>query len=164
MPRKKSQAKSTSTPVVGAHLFSLLREGVLIVIITFSLFLFLSLLTYHQTDPGWSNLISLSHVRNAGGMVGAYLADFFLSLLGYWAFILPLLLSYMVWFFYRHRHQAKVELPFGLLSLATKMVGFLLVMLTGTAIAALCWSHEVSRLPYHAGGILGSVIENFIGF
>ncbi len=159
MPRKNAQAKPASNQVVSTQVFSILREGALIVTVTFSLFLFLALLTYHRSDPGWSNSVTIAKIQNAGGQVGAYLSDLFLCLLGYWAFVLPVLLSYLAWFLYRHRHRAKGQLSFSLLTFAIKLSGLFLVVLSGTALASLFWSHRSSPLPFHAGGIVGSLLE-----
>lgn len=55
--------------------------------------LFLSLLTYHPSDPSW-NLASSGVPQNLFSTQGAYVADFFFQFLGSIAFIIPLFLVF----------------------------------------------------------------------
>ncbi|MFB6359204.1 MAG: DNA translocase FtsK 4TM domain-containing protein, partial [Thiohalorhabdaceae bacterium] len=68
---------------------SLVRETLSIGLLVAVGFLLLALLTFHPDDPGWS--LAASHrIQNAGGPVGAYLADVLLSFLGFGAYVLVL--------------------------------------------------------------------------
>src|SRR3989338_626803 len=87
------------------HMHHRLREGLLIVIAALSVFLFIALLTYHRTDPGWSNTGLSEHIANAGGRVGAYFADVLLYLFGYMGYVFPVMLFYAAWIFYRGRQE-----------------------------------------------------------
>ncbi len=58
----------------------------------------LSLITYQLSDPGWSHASRAgAEVANAGGQVGAYLADTLYFAFGYLAYLLPLALVYGAW-------------------------------------------------------------------
>ncbi|TXH72425.1 MAG: DNA translocase FtsK, partial [Lysobacteraceae bacterium] len=62
------------------------------------LYLLVSLFTFSAQDPGWSHSGSITApLQNAGGRVGAWLADVLLYLCGYVAFLLPLILGAVAW-------------------------------------------------------------------
>ena len=56
----------------------------------FGALLFLSLLTYRADDPSW-NVVQTGPAKNAAGIVGAYLSDFFLQFFGKGAYVLAFL-------------------------------------------------------------------------
>ena len=71
-----------------------LREGAFIGMSAVCLYLLLSLASYTPDDPGWSATGSTDYVSNAGGPAGAWLADVFFSLIGYLAYLFPLMLAW----------------------------------------------------------------------
>jgi S-DNA-T family DNA segregation ATPase FtsK/SpoIIIE len=74
------------------------RDIALIMIAPFLLYLLVCLFTFSPTDPGWSHSGSVTApLQNAGGRVGAWLADVMLYLCGYVAFLLPLILGAVAW-------------------------------------------------------------------
>ena len=61
----------------------IIREGFLIGLVSICAFLVLALATYSDADPGWSKTgVNGVGIENAGGPVGAWLADVFFSLFG----------------------------------------------------------------------------------
>ena len=67
-----------------------------------SIFLILSLATYSAQDPSLSRTASdLEAVRNAGGVIGAFLAGFLVELFGMGSWIVPLLTAYAACFLLR---------------------------------------------------------------
>ncbi len=76
----------------------LVRDIPLIMIAPFLLYLLVCLFTFSPQDPGWSHSGSVTApLENAGGRVGAWLADVLLYLCGYVAFVLPLILGAIAW-------------------------------------------------------------------
>jgi len=61
-----------------ARLAGLVREARWLLLGALALYLFLVFATYVRTDPGWSHSSGDALARNAGGVVGAYVADVFL--------------------------------------------------------------------------------------
>ena len=76
--RRKKDAQGRFTHQVSRGL----REGALLILGAVAIFLLVSLVTYHPLDPGWSSSGAVSRIQNAGGLVGAWLADVLLYLLG----------------------------------------------------------------------------------
>lgn len=131
-----------------------LREGALFIFGAVAIYLAVSLLSYHATDPGWSRSGSLGPVENIGGVVGAWFADVFLYLFGYFSYLFPMMVAYSGWLLFKGRkfEHAPNTPEFGLRSL-----GFALTVLAGCGLAALHVGSPTS-LPLNAGGILGDVV------
>ena len=115
------------------YLASRVREGTFIGVTAACLYLLMALLTYSERDPGWSATGSDAPVSNLGGPTGAWLADVFFSLVGYAAYLCPLLLAYRALVLLLHRHDLK---PFDWTTFGIRALGLVLVMIAGTALAA----------------------------
>jgi S-DNA-T family DNA segregation ATPase FtsK/SpoIIIE len=133
-----------------------LREGAFIGVSAVCLYLLLALMTYNPQDPGWSATGSNSKISNLGGPTGAWLADVFFSLVGYAAYLFPVLLAYRALIILLERHEDK---HFDWLTFGIRALGLVLVMIAGTALAAMNDTGH-SGLPQGAGGILGQAIGN----
>ncbi len=66
-----------------------------IFLISFSLFLFVSIYTYNPNDPGIGRLIGKSEIANFFGFWGAIFSSIFLTLFGKLSFFLVIFLSYL---------------------------------------------------------------------
>ena len=142
------------------HIQHRLSEGMLILIICASAFLLLSLGSYHRSDPGWSHLINATQVANSGGRVGAWMADLFLYMFGYLAYLFPLMLCYASWLFYLHKHRYDDEEDQRLVLsvLMLRSAGFMIVLCTGCALIEIHVSRMLQQMPFESGGLLGNVI------
>ena len=58
-------------------------------------------MSYHPSDPGWSHSGQVDPVLNQGGRVGAWIADVFLYLFGYMAYLFPIMVAYSGWLLFR---------------------------------------------------------------
>ena len=153
MPQATQRKDSGSTLV--AHIGRSLREGALYVFTALALYWVVSLMTYHPNDPGWSYAGPAARAGNAGGRVGAWLADVFLSLFGYLAYFFPLMVWSAGWVLYRWRPQQR----FDALHFMLRVVGAVLALGAGTGLATL-HVRAFSALPLNSGGILGEVVAN----
>jgi S-DNA-T family DNA segregation ATPase FtsK/SpoIIIE len=133
-----------------------LREGAFIGVSAVCMYLLLALMTYSPRDPGWSATGTGGKIVNLGGPTGAWLADVFFSLVGYAAYLFPLLLAYRAVIILLERHKDK---GFDWLTFGIRALGLVLVMIAGTALAAMN-DAGTSGLPQGAGGILGQAISN----
>lgn len=158
--KKKIQLNEKGSTTARLHLRYRIREGSLILALAFSIFLFIALVTYHRSDPGWSHTVDVAHVINAGGRAGAWIADFFLYMLGYLAYIFPLMLSYTAWIFYRDRHEEQEHKnePLKWPLLCIRVIGFILILCAGSAMVFMLKHSSVVNLPLNTGGILGTVV------
>lgn len=129
----------------------ILKEGALIGLVAVCLYLIMALVSYSPADPGWSKTGS-ADIQNAGGAFGAWLSDVFFSLFGYMSFLFPVLIAYRAWLVFRERSNPA---PFDPVVLGLRCVGFILVMLTTTAMTSLYFGSD-SLLPFSNGGVLGA--------
>ncbi|MFI4955188.1 MAG: DNA translocase FtsK [Gammaproteobacteria bacterium] len=163
--RSKVKEEPVQQSLWGNHLQQRLREGQLILLCALALFMVVSLGTYHPADPGWSHAALSDQINNAGGWIGSWLADIFLLLLGYLAYLLPVMLAYSGWTVFRewnnpdfsHRHL-----------LLIRTGGFILVFLSGTALMHLHFPEFGQTFPVGSGGALGVFVSktlvNFLNF
>ena len=134
-----------------------LREGALLVFGVIALYLLVALVTYHPGDPGWSYTGDGDGIRNLGGTAGAWFADVALYLLGYLAFLIPLVFVGVGWWLFRHRRDARIASP---LELTLRGLALLVALLSGAALAALHWLP--GNLPVNAGGMLGELVASLV--
>jgi S-DNA-T family DNA segregation ATPase FtsK/SpoIIIE len=116
------------------------------------LYLLLSLVTYSPLDDGWSTASASNSFHNAGGPVGAYLADGLLHALGYLAYIIPLLAAGKVVQIFR-THQPQASGAVWLL----RLLGFFLLVFSLAALIELS-IFSTSELPAGSGGMIGQSI------
>ena len=151
-----SQARSTrDTPSRFAgltiHVSRGLREAGLLVLLALSAFLFAALFTYNANDPGWSYVGPRDVVLNATGVVGAWFADVLFSLLGYLAFLLPVMIALSGWLVLRGRKDEEINPRY----IAVRWGGFFLTLAAGCALASLHFALAPGALPVDGGGIFG---------
>ncbi len=146
--------RDTKTAVVPAwrqHLHYRLKEGALIAIGALCLFLMMALLTYGKDDPGWSHNSKIDDVQNFGGPAGSYSADILFMVLGYFAYIFPLLLAIKTWQIFRQRHE---PWQWSGWLFSWRLIGLVFLVLSGAALAHIHF-HAPTGLPAGAGGALG---------
>lgn len=137
---------------LGSVLIRGLREAAFLIYLAISLFFLISLMTFDASDPGWSHTGAGRPIANGGGAVGAWLADFALSLFGLPAFLFPFLLSGYGYAIYKG--PASKE-PYGAANYLLRWFGFGTAMAAGSALADIHLLRVPFPLPETAGGILG---------
>jgi S-DNA-T family DNA segregation ATPase FtsK/SpoIIIE len=147
-----SNSKRTS---ISSQMRLRLHEGLFLLSIAGALFLFISLVTYHATDPGWMGTgSSLHHVAaNLGGRVGAWFADVFLSLFGIVAFLFPALILLSSWLGLRDK---AIMAPYSR-EWMYKSVGWLFTITSSCALVNFYY-HTHAALPANSGGIFGDLL------
>lgn len=148
---KQATIKNSS---IKAQLNYRLREGLFILSVAGCLFLLLSLMTYHRTDPGWSRVGETTLIANIGGRVGAWFSDILLYIFGYMAYLFPLTLSYIAWMVFLHeKKEVKPTSHFS----GGNWLGFLLTLIATDGLISLNFNTVTPHLPFYPGGILGHV-------
>ncbi len=147
----------------------MLREAALFALGALALYLLISLWTYHQADPAWSQSTAAKTVQNLGGKFGALLADLLFTLVGYLAYLFPLGLIFAAWRVYTNRQEEAV-VGFNLRHKLVISTGLVMTILGSCGLAALHFSRLGADLPSGSGGVLGQVIAkgliyyvNFVG-
>jgi len=145
-------AEKTAAPLP-AKLAGLVREAKWLVLVALALYLLLVFSTFHSTDPGWSHSATDAVVRNAGGLVGAVVADFLLYLFGVSAYWWVVLCLYLVVWGYRGLDGRRLvdRRP-----LAIAFAGFMLLLVASAALEALRFHSLGLELPFAPGGLAGA--------
>ncbi|MDG0980282.1 MAG: DNA translocase FtsK 4TM domain-containing protein [Halieaceae bacterium] len=131
-----------------------LGEGALIGVTASCIYLLIALFSYNPKDPAWSTSGISDQTVNSAGVFGAYLADISFSIVGYWAFSVPILLALKA-----------VQMIFERMDdgdrwrelVALRSLGFALIVASGCALASLNQEGS-SALPQGAGGIVGLMV------
>lgn len=130
----------------------LLQESRWIALVAVAAFLSLALWGFHRADPGWSHAVATPILHNPAGRGGAWLADLLLYIFGLSAWWWVVLMLAMVWWGYRRldgfRHADRRPLYIAL-------TGFLLVIVSSSALEALRFYSHQAQLPLAPGGVLG---------
>ena len=131
-----------------------LAEGALIGVTASCVYLLIALFSYSPSDPAWSTSGLNDQTLNSAGVFGAYLADISFSLIGYWAFGVPILLAIKA-----------IQMVFERMGdadrwrelVALRSLGLALIVAAGCALASLN-QEGASNLPQGAGGIVGLMV------
>ena len=151
--RRTKEAKSL--PRLTTHIGRGAREGGLYLLIAIALFLLAAMITYSPEDPGWSHAGPRDVVHNYTGHAGAWLADVFLYLFGYLAYLLPLMIAYSGWLVLRGKaedHSSDYKI------LTIRWSGFIVTLLAGCSLASIHFFIPAGVLPLDGGGILGRFV------
>jgi len=131
-----------------------LQEAIVVCLSGLALFLFLSLVTYHATDPSWA-FATQTPAKNAGGLVGAWLASILLYAFGVVAFLFPLILIPIM---VMHIRQSRTQEVSFLSNVWLKGFGLVLTLLALSALANNYLFLQSTMLPAMAGGVLGNML------
>ncbi|MEJ2346155.1 MAG: DNA translocase FtsK 4TM domain-containing protein [Gammaproteobacteria bacterium] len=156
MAQARRKPSVAGTKPLSIHVARGLREGALFVLGAVAIYFLIALATYSSGDPGWTNSVHVSKVVNAGGRVGAWVADILLFAFGYLAYLLPVMIAYNGWLVFRGRTP---EGDFDARTFSLRWVGFLLTLGSGTGLATLHFTVGPGSLPENsAGGVLGTAV------
>lgn len=117
----------------------------------------LALTSFHVDDPGWSHTGDGSSVRNSVGRAGAWFADVGFYLLGYMAYLIPVIAAVSAWMLFRgEKSQKSGYQPF----LFIRVIGVGLMLAAASGLADLHFAVPDGALPRgtFGGGILGTAV------
>jgi S-DNA-T family DNA segregation ATPase FtsK/SpoIIIE len=152
------ELKKDQAPLPG-KVAALLRESKWFVLIAAGLYLALIFATFNRADPGWSHSATPGEISNAGGRVGAWVADFLLYLFGASAWWWVALFAYAVVWGYRRLDGSSISdrRPFLIAG-----AGFLVLVLASSALEALRLYTLKMALPLGPGGMIGAEIGRLL--
>lgn len=148
-------------------MIAILREAWWLTAVAVGLYLGMVLVTYSPTDPGWSRTGTGAAITNAGGEFGAWLADLLLYLFGISAWAWVLLALVLIWWGYRRIGERQDE-PVHHHGLFITMAGFLMFLLSSSALESMRFHSLALNLPLGMGGMLGDALsgslQQLLGF
>src|SRR5690606_34545508 len=159
-----SRSSSRSQPLP-EKISLLLQEARWLILGVMSLYVGLVLVGYSEADPGWSHAADVARVANPGGRFGAWLADLLLYLFGVSSWWWVVFLGYsLLWGFRRLKNRLELDRR----SFIFVMIGFLVVLLTSSALEFLRFHSHGAAVPLEPGGLLGielgQATQRYFGF
>ena len=151
MPQAKKKSKRAIPE--GNQIAHRLSESFFILTILLAVYLVACLASYDPTDPGPFNPVASDQVSNAGRVLGAWLANFFLFLTGYLAYTLPIMLVYIGWVVYARAGKPLEKA--GPVEWLARLTGLLLFILSATGLAHMHALPPAGSMPAGGGGIIG---------
>ncbi|SAK58945.1 DNA translocase FtsK [Caballeronia ptereochthonis] len=156
-----AKATYSASPQALPHRMSrLFTEIRWILQVALGLFLVMALLSYSRKDPSWTHAVSVDHIANWAGRVGAYTSDILLLVFGLSSYWLIVLLARRIVANYRRITQPPVvdEDASRDRTWLAEAFAFVLVLLASDGIEALrMWSLKV-QLPRAPGGVVGDIV------
>jgi len=149
-----ARGEKSGGPVV-LHLSRAMCEVLGISAIAIALIMLLALLTFNSNDPGWSHTGTGVRIENSIGRAGAWFADVFFYLLGYMAYLLPVILGVYGWTLFRDKSLSDDDYqPFAFV----RIIGFVLMLAAAAGLADLHFGVAEGALPHgtFGGGVIGT--------
>ena len=151
--------------VLPSNPLQILKEGWLWLAILAGVYLIVILYSYNPQDPSWSHITTNTthnaggtiEVFNAGGIIGAFIADILLYIFGVSAWWL------VIFCFYLARLQyLKLIMPVEKKYQGISIVGFIILLLSSSALEGghLLTTH--AKLPLFDGGIVGVEFDRWL--
>jgi S-DNA-T family DNA segregation ATPase FtsK/SpoIIIE len=148
-----NQKTTSNTPPPEQHpIVKLLRESAFLALLTISLFLLGALFSYNVDDSGWTHRGSNQAVLNITGVVGAWIADFMLSIIGFMAFTFPFMLLSSAWKFLS---EARTDHADSMSHQVIRWISFTVFLLTGAGLLDMHYYQNWLTIPSSPGGIIG---------
>jgi len=156
--RPVSRKQAVRRKPLAPRMVAILREAWWLTAVALGLYLCMVLMTYSRADPGWSRTGTGEPISNAGGEFGAWLADLLLYLFGISAWAWVILTLFLIWWGYR-RIGDRPEDPLHPHGLLIILVGFLMFLLSSSALESMRFHSLDLNLPLGMGGMLGGALS-----
>jgi len=149
---RKKAVKAVRAP---SRLTHHLRESAFLLSILVAVYLVACLFTYDPNDPGPFNTTNSDHVQNAGRILGAWLADAFLGLSGFVAYLLPVITVYAGWRVLSNSSKTTETTAIEIIAVVT---GLALFLLSSTGLSFMHLLPPAGSMPAGGGGVIGDVV------
>ena len=155
----KPMANKSSGRALSPRVSRLLRESGWLILVGAAFYLILIFYSYDRGDPAWSHSGDYDHIQNAGGHIGAWLADLMLYLFGVsaWWWI-AFFLAAVSWS-YRRIDVAGI---FDRHSIILSIGGFFVLLFASSGLESLRFYSLNVSLPFQSGGIVGEGIGYYL--
>ncbi|MDC0612410.1 DNA translocase FtsK 4TM domain-containing protein [Vibrio sp.] len=129
-----------------------LRECGFIIAVLVAIFFAVSLFTFSPADPSWSQTSWGGQLHNAGGYIGAWIADTLFFTFGSLAYPLPFLIALGGWVTLRKRNESE---SFDFMLWGTRLLGLFVLLITSCGLADINFD---DLWYFSSGGVVGDVI------
>lgn len=139
------------------HATGRLKIALVVSLVAIIIYLIIALFSFNINDPGWSTVSSEKEIQNYAGPVGAYIASVILSIFGIFGYLIPFFLIDPIRSLLLRNDKPK----FNYLMLSIKILGFVILVLAGCALAELYLNFFNYWLPQRSGGIAGYEVAKY---
>ena len=153
----QARKKAPKTVITPSRLTKHLRESAFLLSVLVAVYLVACLFTYSPTDPGPFSTTNSDHVQNAGRIVGAWIADAFLGLTGYIAYLLPVITVFAGWRIWSEKPR---EADSGVMEIVAVVTGLALFLLSSTGLSDIHLLPPAGSMPASGGGVIGAVVAS----
>ena len=153
----QARKKPAQVEVTPSRLTHHLKESAFLLSILIAVYLVACLLTYSPTDPGPFSTTNSDIVENAGRILGAWIADAFLGLTGYVAYLLPVITVYAGWRLWSKKFQNSET---GIMEAIAIITGLALFLLSSTGLSDMHLLPPAGSMPANGGGVIGAVVAS----
>ena len=129
-------------------------ETGMIICTVLALFIFLSLMSFHQADPGWTQTGLQPVIQNWMGPAGAKLADLLFFILGYLAYSIPFLFALAGYMAFQ---RVKEIFEWDYLNIGLRIIGLIFIAIGISGLASINFD---DMYYFSAGGLFGDVISS----
>lgn len=152
--RTKQAIKTKKTWTLSKNMQDRLSEGFFLLLVACSVFLLISLISYHEGDPGWSTSKGAEVIQNSGGRIGAFIADIFLSFFGVTAFLFPIGFVFSSWLRLESKKQNSLTRDWLL-----QLTGWFLLLSSLCGLISMYFNIK-NHWPAGIGGLVGDIISH----
>ncbi len=131
-----------------------LKECGLILSVLLAMLLTVALMSFSPADPSWSQTAWGGEIENAGGLVGAWIADTLFFTFGSLAYPIPAIVVVFAWVTLRNR---KEDEAIDLMLWGTRLLGLVIVILTSCGLADINFD---DIWYFSSGGVIGDVLTS----
>ena len=134
-----------------------LKETGFLLSILVAFYLVACLFTYDPNDPGPFNTTNSDQVQNIGRILGAWIANFFLFLTGYIAYLLPVITVYGGWRLWDDDAKGSEN---SVIEVVAVITGLALFLLSSTGLSDMHLLPSAGSMPAGGGGVIGAVVAS----
>jgi len=127
-----------------------LREIAVLFFFAVAVFLLISLVTFSNEDAGWTHSSTVQRINNAGGVLGAWMADFILSFFGLCSYLFPIIIFWHGFLVFSRVRQKQPPMV-----IVLQWIGIVGTIVSAAALLYLYVLRVGVDLPGATGGILG---------
>jgi len=153
----QARKKAPKPVVTPSRLTHHLKESAFLLSILVAVYLVACLFTYSPTDPGPFSTTNSDHVQNAGRILGAWIADAFLGLTGYIAYLLPVITVFAGWRVWSKKTEVSET---GVMEMIAVITGLALFLLSSTGLSDMHLLPPAGSMPANGGGVIGAVVAS----